>query len=103
LPEGVPKGSQLPDGSLQISAANGPLHHYMFELYALDTRLDVKPSSDAFETRASVVKAIQDHILARAVYGGLFRRPQFLSLAEREAFAQLEVELGGVHWPHDAA
>jgi Raf kinase inhibitor-like YbhB/YbcL family protein len=87
LPEGVPKGSQLPDGSYQISAtgpvyrgpgapANGPLHHYIFELYALDTKLDVQPSGDAFETRASVMKAIQNHILAKAVYGGLFRRPQ---------------------------
>jgi Raf kinase inhibitor-like YbhB/YbcL family protein len=87
LPEGVPKGSQLADGSYQISAtgpmyrgpgaaANGPLHHYIFELYALDIKLDVKPSSDAFETRAAVMKAIQGHILAKAVYGGLFRRPQ---------------------------
>src|SRR5262252_6846928 len=87
LQEGAPKGSQLPDGSYQISAtgpvyrgpgapANGPFHHYVFELYALDTKLDVKPSGDAFETRASVLKAIQGHILAKAVYGGLFRRPQ---------------------------
>ena len=87
LPEGVPKGSQLPDGSYQISAtgpmyrgpgagANGPYHHYMVELYALDTKLDVKPTNDAFETRAAVIKAIQGHILAKAVYGGLFRRPQ---------------------------
>lgn len=87
LPEGVPKGSQLRDGSYQISAtgdmyrgpgaaANGPLHHYVFELYALDIKLDVKPSSDAFETRANVMKAIQGHILAKAVYGGLFRRPK---------------------------
>ena len=60
LAEGVPKGSQLPDGSFQISAtgplyrgpgaaANGPFHHYVFELFALDTKLDVKPSADAFE------------------------------------------------------
>src|SRR6516165_2566691 len=87
LPEGVAKGSQLPDGSYQISAtgqmyrgpgagANGPFHHYVFELYALDTKLDVTPSGDAFETRANVIKAIQGHILAKAVYGGLFRRPQ---------------------------
>ena len=87
LPEGVPKGSPLPDGSYQISAtgpmyrgpgapATGPLHHYVFELYALDTRLDVKPAGDAFETRANVIKAIQGHILVKAVYGGLFRRPQ---------------------------
>src|SRR5215831_14211053 len=87
LPEGVPKGSQLPDGSYQISAtgpmyrgpgaaANGPLHHYVFEIFALDTKVDVKPTADAFETRANVIKAIQGHFLAKAVYGGLFRRPQ---------------------------
>jgi len=86
LPEGVPKGSQLPDGSYQISAtgpmyrgpgagANGPYHHYMFEFYALDTKLDVKPTSDAWETRTAVIKAMQGHVLAKAVYGGLFRRP----------------------------
>jgi Raf kinase inhibitor-like YbhB/YbcL family protein len=87
LPEGVPKGSQLADGSYQISAtgpmyrgpgagAKGPFHHYVFELYALDIKLDVKPTADAFETRANVMKAIQGHILAKAVYVGLFRRPQ---------------------------
>ncbi len=87
LPEGEPKGSQLPDGSYQISAtgpmyrgpgagANGPFHHYVFELYALDIKLDVKPTADAFETRATVMKAIQGHILGKAVYEGLFRRPQ---------------------------
>lgn len=87
LPEGVPKGSQLADGSYQISAtgqvyrgpgapANGPMHHYMFELYALDTKIDVQPTADAFETRANVMKAIQGHILGKAVYGGLFKRPQ---------------------------
>ena len=58
------------------AGANGPFHHYVFELYALDTKLDVKPSADAFETRANVMKAIQGHILGKAVYGGLFRRPQ---------------------------
>ena len=81
LPEGVPKGSQLPDGSYQISAtgpmyrgpgagANGPFHRYVFELYALDIKLDAKPTADAFETRANVMKAIQGHILAKA-RGGL--------------------------------
>jgi len=87
LPEGVPKGPQLSNGSYQISAtgqvyrgpgapATGPPHHYMFELFALDTKLDVSPTADAFETRANVMKAIQGHILGKAVYGGLFRRPQ---------------------------
>ena len=87
LPEGVPKGSQRPDGSYQISAtgvmyrgpgaaATGPMHHYMFEIYALDTKLDVQPTADAFETRANVLKAMQGHVLGKAVYGGLFKRPQ---------------------------
>ena len=87
LPEGVAKGSQLADGSYQISAtgpmyrgpgagANGPFHHYVFEVFALDTKLDVKPATDAFETRTNLMKAIQGHILGKAVYGGLFRRPQ---------------------------
>jgi Raf kinase inhibitor-like YbhB/YbcL family protein len=87
LTEGQPKGAQLPDGSHQISAtgqvyrgpgapANGPPHHYVFEIFALDTKLDVQPTADAFETRTSVMKAIQGHILGKAVYLGLFRRPQ---------------------------
>jgi Raf kinase inhibitor-like YbhB/YbcL family protein len=87
LPEGVPRGSQLADGSYQISAtgpvyrgpgapAAGPLHHYVFEVYALDTMIEVKPTADAFETRAIVLKAIQGHVLGKGVYTGLFRRPQ---------------------------
>jgi Raf kinase inhibitor-like YbhB/YbcL family protein len=87
LPEGVPRGAQLADGSYQTSAtgpvyrgpgapASGPPHHYVFELYALDTKLDVQPAADAFETRTNVMKAIQGHILGKAVYLGLFKRPQ---------------------------
>lgn len=87
MAEGLPRGSRLPDGSFQISAtgpvyrgpgapASGPPHHYVFELYALDTTLDVQPSEDAFETRTRVMAAIQGHILGKAVTVGLFRRPQ---------------------------
>ena len=87
LPEGVPKGSQLSNGAYQISAtglvyrgpgapANGPFHHYVFEIFALDTKLDVQPGTDAFDTRAAVMKAMQGHVLGKAVYGGLFRRPK---------------------------
>ncbi len=87
LPEGVPKGPKLPNGAYQFSAtgqmyrgpgaaATGPKHHYMFELYALDTMVDVQPAADAFESRANVMKAIQGHVLGKAVYGGLFKRPQ---------------------------
>ena len=86
MTEGQPKGAQLPDGSYQFSAtgqmyrgpgaaATGPRHHYMFELYALDTKLDVQPAADAFESRAKVFQAMQGHVLGKAVYGGLFKRP----------------------------
>jgi Raf kinase inhibitor-like YbhB/YbcL family protein len=87
LPEHVPQGAQLPDGSRQISAsgpvyrgpgapATGPRHHYTLELFALDTTLDVQPAATWQETRANVVKAMQGHIHGKAVYVGLFRRPQ---------------------------
>jgi Raf kinase inhibitor-like YbhB/YbcL family protein len=88
LPEGVPAGAQLQDGAYQISAngpvyrgpgapASGPRHHYSFELYALDTKqLDVQTGSDVFETRTNLMKVIQGHILGKAVYMGLFHRPQ---------------------------
>jgi Raf kinase inhibitor-like YbhB/YbcL family protein len=93
MPEGVPVGPTLKDGAQQISAtgpqyrgpgapANGPPHHYTIEVYALDTKLDVQPSANtqpanaAVETRTNVFKAMQGHILGKAVYVGLFRRPQ---------------------------
>jgi len=87
LAEGLPRGSRLPDGSYQISAtgpvyrgpgapASGPPHHYLFEVYALDTVLDVAPSDDAFETRDRVLAAAQGHVIGKAVYMGFFRRPQ---------------------------
>jgi hypothetical protein len=87
LPEGVPKGAQLQNGAYQISAsgqvyrgpgapASFPRHHYVFELFALDTKIDVQPGTDPFETRAEIMKAIQGHILDRSVYVGLFHRPQ---------------------------
>ena len=48
----------------------------MFEIYALDTKVDVPAGGDAFETRTNVMKAMQGHVLGKAVYVGLFRRPQ---------------------------
>jgi Raf kinase inhibitor-like YbhB/YbcL family protein len=87
LPEGVPAGAERPDGSRQVSAsgptyrgpgaaAAGPMHHYTFEIYALDTKVDVPAGSDPFETRTAVLRAIQGHVLGKAVYVGLFHRPQ---------------------------
>ena len=86
LPEGVARGSQLPDGTRQISAtgtsyrgpgapASGPAHHYLFELFALDTMLDV-PAVGASppNTRAAVLAAMAGHIRGKASYVGLFKR-----------------------------
>ena len=83
LAEGLPAGT-LPDGSVQIknvsgangyrgpgAPATGPVHHYTIELYALDTKLGL--GADA--TRDDVVKAMQGHVLGKAVYVGLYKQP----------------------------
>jgi Raf kinase inhibitor-like YbhB/YbcL family protein len=86
LPEAVPMGAQLQNGAYQTSAggamyrgpgapATGPRHHYTLELFALDTKLDVQPGTDGFATRTDVMKAMQGHVLGKAVYMGLFHRP----------------------------
>jgi Raf kinase inhibitor-like YbhB/YbcL family protein len=84
LPEGVPAQAQLADGSIQAlnrgkkvgymgmgARAPGPYHHYTYELYALDTKLSLGPDA----TQADVMKAMDDHILAKAVLVGRFHRP----------------------------
>ena len=85
--EGMPQGATLPDGSKQISAsgqvyrgpgapATGPYHHYTFEIYALDIKLDtVEPGANEQETRTKVMAAMQGHVRGKAVMFGLFRRP----------------------------
>lgn len=83
LPEGVPGTAQLPDGSVQLknggntvgyrgpgAPAAGPHHHYTFELFALDSKVEL--GADA--TRADVLKAIDGHILGKGVYVGRFHR-----------------------------
>jgi Raf kinase inhibitor-like YbhB/YbcL family protein len=86
LTEGQPQGNQWPDGTRQISAsgpyfrgpgaaAAGTPHHYVFELYALDTMIDV-PAVGASppQTRAAVMAAMAGHVRAKGVYVGLFKR-----------------------------
>lgn len=87
LAEGVPQGTELPDGTRQISVsgpyyrgpaapATGPPHHYVFELYALDTTLDVPAvGASPAATRAAVMTAMAGHVRAKGVLVGLFRRP----------------------------
>src|SRR3954468_6707991 len=85
LPEGVMAGD-LPDGSRQVSlrsngymgpgAPPGPYHHYTFELYALDTKLDVPAGTpqEAANTRNAVVNAMDGHVLGKAVLVARFHR-----------------------------
>ena len=92
--QGRPDGFELPDGSRQISgsgsryrgpgaSSTGPLHHYLMELYALDTVLDIKvapqgpqdPNPNPQAIRTSVIQAMVGHIRGKAAYVGLFRRP----------------------------
>ena len=86
LPEGVPQGAELADGTRQISVtgpnyrgpaapASGPAHHYVFEMYALDAMIDVKPvGATVVETRAAVMAAMAGHVRAKAAMTGTFRR-----------------------------
>lgn len=84
--ERAPALSQLPDGTRQISAtgpyyrgpgalSSGPPHHYVFELFALDTLLEVPAVGQSPpQTRAAVVAAMAGHIRGKAAYVGLFKR-----------------------------
>ena len=83
LPEGIAPTPQLADGTIQAknargdvgyrgpgAGAAGPYHHYTFELYALDIKLDLGP--DAIQS--DVLKAIDGHIIGKAVLVGRFHR-----------------------------
>ena len=56
--------------------ANAPYHHYTFEVFALDTKIDVPaaPPQDALATRQAVLKAIDGHALGKAVVVGRFHQ-----------------------------
>jgi Raf kinase inhibitor-like YbhB/YbcL family protein len=86
LAEGVQQGPQLPDGMRQISVSGpyyrgpaapstGPVHAYVFELYALDANIDVQAVGAASAaTRAAVVAAMTGHVRGKAALVGTFRR-----------------------------
>ncbi|HVZ22031.1 MAG TPA: YbhB/YbcL family Raf kinase inhibitor-like protein [Vicinamibacterales bacterium] len=85
LKEDFPQGEQ-PDGTRQVSlrapgymgpgAPAGPYHHYTFELYALDTKLDVPEGTpqDAAKTRTAVFDAMEGHVLGKAELVARFHR-----------------------------
>ena len=86
LPEALPQASQLPDGTRQISAsgpyyrgpgapASGPAHHYVFEIYALDSTIDVPAVGQSPPlTRAAVVAAMAGKVRGKGALVGLFKR-----------------------------
>jgi len=45
-------------------------HHYIFELYALDAKLDLPAGS----ARADLLKAMDGHVIGKATYVGVFGR-----------------------------
>ena len=86
LPEGLGAGD-LPDGTRNgpgIATRNGntpayfgpgagpgPIHHYLFEFYALDTKLDLPANT----TREDLLKAMDGHIVGKAAWYGRFHAP----------------------------
>lgn len=84
LPEDVPQGAELPDGTRQISVtgpsyrgpaapASDPAHHYVFEIYALDAPIEVRAgTASPAETRAAVMAAMAGHIRGKATYLGRY-------------------------------
>lgn len=81
LPEGLPMGD-LPDGTKQTTtnvgrggyfgpgAGVGPFHHYVFEFYALDTKLSLPNTS----TRAQVFAAMEGHVIGKSAFVGRFHQ-----------------------------
>jgi Raf kinase inhibitor-like YbhB/YbcL family protein len=81
LPEGLKPGDQA-DGSRigrNITNQNSymgpgppaghPAHHYVIELYALDAKLGLPATA----TRAEVMAALANHVVARGAYYGKFK------------------------------
>lgn len=51
-------------------AGPGPFHHYVFEFYALDTKLDLP----ANVKREDLMKAMDGHVIGKAAYVGRYHR-----------------------------
>ena len=86
LAEGVMPAAELPDGTRQVSlraagymgpgAPAGPYHHYTFELYAVDSKIDVPQGTpqEAANTRNAVMNAMDGHVLGKALLVARFHR-----------------------------
>jgi Raf kinase inhibitor-like YbhB/YbcL family protein len=68
LPEGAVNGRGRP--YMGMGAPNGPrYHHYVFEFYALNSKLDIPATG----SRAELLEAMKGKVLAKAAYVGRFR------------------------------
>lgn len=86
IPEGLGPGD-LPDGTRNgpgiaarggnpgayfgPGAGPGPFHHYVFEFFALDTKLDLPANT----TRDDLMKAMDGHIIGKAAWFARFHAP----------------------------
>jgi Raf kinase inhibitor-like YbhB/YbcL family protein len=74
LPEGSVTGRNLMGRSAYMGPAAPPgprYHHYVFELYALSSKLDLPESA----TRAELLAAMKGKTVAKAAYVGRYRSP----------------------------
>ena len=79
LPDGTRNGPGIaarggnPGGYFGPGAGQGPLHHYVFEFYALDTKLDLPATT----SRDELMKAMDGHVIGKAAWFGRFHaQPQ---------------------------
>ena len=84
LPAGVPAGPELPDGSRQIASIGsagyfGPapppgsgVHHYTFEMWALDAKIELPTGTAPADQRNALIKAMDGHVLAKGIVIGLY-------------------------------
>jgi Raf kinase inhibitor-like YbhB/YbcL family protein len=87
LPEGMPSGAQREGGVRQMSVSgpyyrgpaapsDGPAHHYVFELYALDITLSVPAEGlSTAATRDALRAAMAGHVRGKGVLVGRYARP----------------------------
>jgi Raf kinase inhibitor-like YbhB/YbcL family protein len=86
LPAALPPDERLSqfDGAAQGRASNGAIgyfgphppkddapHHYHFEVFCLDSPLDLRPGA----TRAELMQAMAGHVLAKGEVVGLYEAP----------------------------
>ena len=80
---GLSGDAKLEDGIIQAKSLRGtpgymgpgnaainPYHHYTLELFALDSTLPLGPDA----TRADVMKAMEGHIIGKAILVGRFKK-----------------------------